>query len=112
MKGLQKCDPFLFYLCTMRTNKDYRLVKAGVSGYNKPKRTPSHPKKSHIVVAKVGDKVKTIRFGEQGAQTAGKPKSGESDRMTKKRASFKARHAKNIAQGKMSAAYWADKVKW
>ena len=92
--------------------KDYRLVKAGVSGYNKPKRTPNHPKKSHIVVAKEGSLIKTIRFGEQGAKTAGKPKSGESDRMKKKRASFKARHAKNIRKGKMSAAYWADKVKW
>ena len=92
--------------------RDPRLARAGVSGYNKPKRTPNHPKKSHIVVAKVGDKVKTIRFGEQGAETAGKPKAGESDRMKKKRASFKARHSKNIAKGKMSAAYWADKVKW
>jgi hypothetical protein len=92
--------------------KDSRLKSAGVSGYNKPKRTPNHPKKSHIVVAKVGDKIKTIRFGEQGASTAGKPKSGESDRMKKKRASFKARHRKNIAKGKMSAAYWANKVKW
>ena len=92
--------------------KDSRLERAGVSGYNKPKRTPSHPKKSHIVVAKVGDKIKTIRFGEQGASTAGKPKSGESDRMKNKRASFKARHRKNIAKGKMSAAYWANKAKW
>jgi hypothetical protein len=92
--------------------KDSRLERAGVSGFNKPKRTPNHPKKSHIVVAKVGDKIKTIRFGEQGASTAGKPKSGESDRMKKKRASFKARHSKNIAKGKMSAAYWANKVKW
>ena len=92
--------------------KDSRLAKAGVSGYNKPKRTPDHPKKSHIVVAKEGEKVKTIRFGEQGASVAGKPKVGESDRMKKKRASFKARHAKNIAKGKMSAAYWADKEKW
>lgn len=92
--------------------KDSRLKNAGVSGYNKPKRTPSHPKKSHIVVAKVGNKIKTIRFGEQGASTAGKPKSGESDRMKKKRASFKARHRKNIAKGKMSAAYWANKAKW
>ncbi len=96
----------------MPQEKDSRLKRAGVSGYNKPKRTPSHPKKSHVVVAKEGDKVKTIRFGEQGAKTAGKPKSGESDRMKKKRSSFKARHAKNIAKGKMSAAYWADKVKW
>lgn len=92
--------------------KDSRLTRAGVSGYNKPKRTPGHPKKSHIVVAKVGDQIKTIRFGEQGAKTAGKPKAGESDAMKKKRASFKARHAKNIAKGKMSAAFWADKVKW
>ncbi len=92
--------------------KDSRLKRAGVSGYNKPKRTPGHPKKSHIVVAKVGAKIKTIRFGQQGAKTAGKPKKGESERTKKKRASFKARHRKNIARGKMSAAYWADKVKW
>lgn len=91
---------------------DPRLKRAGVSGFNKPKRTPSHPTKSHVVVAKSGDQVKTIRFGEQGAKTAGKPKAGESDKMKKKRASFKARHAKNIKKGKMSAAYWADKVKW
>lgn len=93
-------------------SRDPRLVRAGVRGFNKPKRTPNHPKKSHVVVAKEGDKVKTIRFGEQGASTAGKPKAGESERMKKKRASFKARHRKNIAKGKMSAAYWADKVKW
>ena len=92
--------------------KDSILKRIGVSGYNKPKRTPKHPKKSHVVVAKVGDKVKTIRFGEQGASTAGKPKSGESDKMKAKRKSFKARHGKNIKKGKMSAAYWADKVKW
>lgn len=92
--------------------KDPRLAKAGVTAYNKPKRTPSHPKKSHVVVAKEGDKVKTIRFGEQGAKTAGKPKAGESEAMKTKRASFKARHAKNIAKGKMSAAWWADKVRW
>jgi len=92
--------------------KDSRLTNAGVAGYNKPKRTPNHPKKSHVVVAKEGDKVKTIRFGEQGASTAGKARSGESDRMKAKRKSFKARHAKNIAKGKMSAAYWANKVKW
>jgi hypothetical protein len=88
------------------------VKRAGVEGVNKPKRTPNHPTKRHVVVAKQGDKVKTIRFGEQGAKTAGKPKSGESDAMKKKRASFKARHAKNISKGKMSAAYWADKVKW
>ncbi len=96
----------------MAAKKDPRLERAGVSGYNKPKRTPDHPTKSHIVVAKDGDQVKTIRFGEQGSETAGKPKAGESDRMTKKRASFKARHGENIKKGKMSAAYWADKVKW
>ena len=91
---------------------DPRLTRAGVSGFNKPKRTPGHPKKSHVVVAKSGDKVKTIRFGEQGADTAGKPKDGESERIKMKRKSFKARHRKNIAKGNMSAAYWADKVKW
>ena len=96
----------------MARKKDPRLKRAGVKGFNKPKRTPSHPKKSHIVVAKVGTKIKTIRFGQQGAKTAGKPKAGESARMKAKRKSFKARHAKNIAKGKMSAAYWANKVKW
>ncbi len=96
----------------MPSKKDPRLARAGVAGYNKPKRTPNHPKKSHVVVAKQGDKVKTIMFGEQGAKTAGAPKKGESARMKTKRASFKARHAKNIAKGKMSAAYWADKTKW
>lgn len=95
-----------------KSKKDPRLARAGVSGFNKPKRTPKHPKKSHVVVAKVGEQVKTIRFGEQGASTAGAPKAGESDRMKAKRKSFKARHQKNIAKGKMSAAYWADKVKW
>lgn len=82
------------------------------SGYNKPKRTPNHKTKSHAVLAKEGSKIKLIRFGEKGAKTAGKPKKGESDRMKAKRKSFKARHRKNIAKGKMSAAYWADKVKW
>jgi hypothetical protein len=96
----------------MPAKPDPRLKRAGVSGYNKPKRTPNHPTKSHVVVAKKGGKVKTIRFGEQGAKTAGKPKSGESLAMKKKRASFKARHRANIAKGPMSAAYWADKVKW
>jgi hypothetical protein len=96
----------------MASKKDPRLARAGVSGFNKPKRTPNHPKKSHVVVAKQGDTVKTIRFGEQGAQTAGAPKAGESERMKAKRKSFKARHSKNIAKGKLSAAYWADKVKW
>jgi hypothetical protein len=97
---------------SMAKKADPRLKRAGVSGFNKPKRTPNHPTKSHVVVAKSGEQVKTIRFGEQGAKTAGAPKAGESDRMKKKRASFKARHSKNIAKGKMSAAYWADKVKW
>ena len=92
--------------------KDPRLERAGVSGYNKPKATPSHPTKSHVVVAKEGDKIKLIRFGQKGAKTAGKPKKGESEAMKKKRKSFKARHAKNIKKGKMSAAFWSDLVKW
>jgi hypothetical protein len=79
---------------------------------NKPRRTPDHPKKSHVVKACAGGKEKVIRFGEQGAKTAGAPKAGESAAMKKKRASFKARHGKNIAKGKMSAAYWADSEKW
>jgi hypothetical protein len=86
--------------------------RIGVAGVNKPKATPKHAKKSHVVLAKEGEKMKVIRFGEKGAKTAGKPKKGESDKMKKKRKSFKARHAKNIAKGKMSAAYWANKVKW
>jgi len=90
--------------------KDSKLTRAGVSGYNKPKRTPNHPTKSHVVVAKVGDKTKTIRFGQQGVSGAGKNPRTESEKA--RRRSFKARHAKNIAKGKMSAAYWADKVKW
>jgi hypothetical protein len=89
---------------------EYRGEK--FSGYNKPKRTPKHPNKSHVVLAKEGDTIKMIRFGEQGAKTAGKPKAGESEAMKKKRASFKARHAKNIKKGKTSAAYWANKEKW
>ena len=84
--------------------KDSRLKRAGVSGYNKPKRTPSHPTKSHVVVAKSGDQVKTIRFGQQGV-------SGDKTN-TSRAKSFKARHGKNIAKGKMSAGYWANKVKW
>ena len=101
-----------------KSKRDPRLARAGVSGYNKPKRTPNHPTKSHIVVEKERAKIKTIRFGQQGKKvgtlkgTAGKPKKGESARMKAKRKSFKARHAKNIARGKMSAAWWADKVKW
>ena len=80
------------------------------SGYNKPKRTSGHPKKSHVVLAKEGEKVKLIRFGQQGVSGAGKNPSSESEKA--RRRSFKARHAKNISKGKMSAAYWADKVKW
>lgn len=91
--------------------KDSRLKRAGVSGYNKPKRTPGHPKKSHIVVAKVGNKIKTIRFGQQGVKGSPK-KRGESKSYAARRRAFKARHAKNIAKGKLSAAYWANKVKW
>jgi len=90
--------------------KDPRLSRIGVDGYNKPKRTPSHPTKSHVVVAKSGDQVKTIRFGQQGVSGAGKNPKTASEKARKK--SFKARHASNIAKGKMSAAYWADKVKW
>jgi len=91
--------------------KDPRLTRAGVSGYNKPKRTPSHPTKSHVVVAKEGDKVKTIRFGQQGV-SGSPPRKNENEADKKRRASFKARHADNIAKGKMSAAYWANKEKW
>jgi len=84
--------------------KDSRLARAGVSGFNKAKRTPQHPKKSHVVVAKEGSSIKTIRFGQQGVT---------GDRKTTPRSkSFKARHGKNIAKGKMSAAYWANKEKW
>ncbi len=91
--------------------KDWRLVAAGVDGFNKPKRTPNHPTKSHVVVAKEGKQVKTIRFGQQGVSGSPK-KKGESKSSAARRKSFQARHAKNIAKGKMSAAYWANKVKW
>jgi len=84
--------------------KDSRLARAGVEGYNKPKRTPSHPTKSHVVVAKAGDEVKTIRFGQQGVK--GSPEGSQRNE------AFKARHAENIAKGKMSAAYWSNRVKW
>lgn len=87
----------------MAASKDPRLAKAGVSGYNQPKRTPSHPTKSHVVVAKVGDVIKTIRFGQQGVKT---------NQTVGQRKAFESRHAKNIAKGKLSAAWWADKVKW
>jgi hypothetical protein len=90
--------------------RDPRLARVGVSGYNKPKRTPSHPTKSHVVVAKEGDKIKTIRYGQQGVSGAGKNPKTASEKARRK--SFKARHAKNIAKGKMSAAYWANKSKW
>ena len=91
-------------------SKDPRLDRVGVSGYNKPKRTPNHPTKSHVVVAKEGDNVKTIRFGQQGVSGAGKNPKTASEKARRK--SFKARHASNIAKGKMSAAFWADKTKW
>jgi len=94
-----------------RRKKDPRLARARVKGYNKPRRTPNHPKKSHIVVAKVGNKVKTIRFGQQGVKGSPK-KKGESASYAARRRSFKARHAKNIAKGKMSAAWWANRTKW
>jgi hypothetical protein len=88
-----------------------KLYGEQFAGYNKPKRTPSHPKKSHAVAAKEGDKVKLIRFGQQGV--SGSPeKEGESEAYRTRRESFKARHASNIAKGKMSAAYWADRAKW
>ena len=95
----------------MAKKKDPKLERAGVSGYNKPKATPSHPKKSHVVVAKEGAKTKLIRFGQQGVSGSPK-KADESASYRKRRESFKARHAKDIAKGKMSAAFWADKVKW
>jgi len=91
-------------------SKDGILKRIGVSGYNKPKKTPGHPTKSHVVVAKVGDKTKTIRFGQQGVKGAGSSPSTPKQKARQK--SFKARHASNIRKGKMSAAYWADKVKW
>ena len=94
----------------MPAKKDPRIARAGVSGYNKPKRTPNHPTKSHVVVAKEGDKIKTIRYGQQGVSGAGKNPKTAAEKARRK--SFKARHAKNIAKGKMSAAYWANKSKW
>jgi hypothetical protein len=93
------------------SKKDPRLARAVVEGYNKPKRTPDHPTKSHIVVAKDGDQIKTIRFGQQGVSGSPK-KEGESESYRKRRESFKSRHAQNIAKGKLSAAYWANKEKW
>lgn len=94
----------------MPKEKHPSLKRAGVSEFNKPKRTPNHPTKSHVVVAKEGDKIKTIRFGQQGVSGAGK--NPKTDKEKARRKSFKARHAKNIAKGKMSAAYWANREKW
>ena len=96
----------------MAKQKDPRLARAGVSGFNKPKRTPGHKTKSHVVVAKEGNKIKTIRFGQQGVSTAGKPKAGESAKQKARSKSFKARHGANIKKGKMSAAFWANREKW
>lgn len=87
------------------------LERMGVSGFNKPKRTPNHPTKSHVVVAKEGDTIKTIRYGQQGV-SGSPPSKNESEADKARRKSFKARHAKNIAKGKLSAAYWADRSKW
>ena len=94
----------------MPPKKAPRLARYGLSGYNKPKRTPNHPSKSHVVLAKVGNKIKLIRFGQQGVSGAGKKPRTKKDKARRK--SFKARHARNIAKGKMSGAYWANKVKW
>lgn len=94
----------------MSRSRDPRLERIGVTGFNQPKRTPSHPTKSHVVVAKVGDTVKTIRFGQQGVKGAGSSPKTEAEKARRK--SFKARHASNIAKGKLSAAYWADREKW
>lgn len=93
----------------MKSNIKSKLDRLNLSGVNKPKKTPSHPTKSHVVLAKVGDKTKVIRFGQQGVSGAGNKKDATSQA---RRKSFQARHAKNIAKGKMSAAYWANKVKW
>lgn len=94
----------------MSRSRDPRLERIGVTGFNQPKRTPSHPTKSHVVVAKVGDTIKTIRFGQQGVKGAGRNPTTEAEKARRK--SFKARHASNIAKGKLSAAYWADREKW
>jgi hypothetical protein len=92
-------------------SKDSRLEKAGVAGYNKPKRTPNHPTKSHVVVAKSGDQVKTIRFGQQGVSGAGKNPTTAKDKARKK--SYYARHnAQDSSPDKLSARYWSHKVKW
>jgi len=88
------------------------MKRLGLSGFNKPKRTPKHPNKSHVVMAKVGEQTKLIRFGQQGANTAGKARATESKANKAKRSAFEARHKKNIAKGKMSAAWWSNEVKW
>lgn len=92
--------------------KDPKLKRAGVSDYNKPKRTPRHPRKSHIVVAKVGNVTKTIRFGQQGVKGTGPARPNESKLTKQRRAAFKARHGRNIKRGKLSGAWWSNKVKW
>ena len=92
-------------------SKDPRIDRYGLEGFNKPKKTPSHPTKSHVVLAKEGDEVKLIRFGQQGVKGS-PPTKGESDADKARRRAFKARHEQNIRKGKMSGAYWADKVKW
>lgn len=96
----------------MSTSASQKAKRLGFKGVNKPKRTPDHPTKSHAVLASKDGKTKLIRFGEQGASTAGKPKAGESKAMKMKRKRFKDRHRKNIARGIFSGAFWADKVKW
>ncbi len=102
-KEIRKSGEIMGWEDVLKRKKDPRLKRAGVAGFNKPKRTPKHPKKSHIVVAKDGKKVKTIRFGQQGVKT---------NQTAGQRRAFKSRHRKNIKRGKLSAAYWADKVKW
>ena len=97
---------------SLNKSEKAKLKRLGLSGLSKPKRTPSHRTKSHVVAVRVGGKIKIIRFGQQGAKTAGKPKPGDSAKTKAKRKSFKDRHRKNIAKGKMSAAYWANRVKW
>lgn len=93
-------------------NKDPRLVRLGLPDYNVPKPTPDHPTKSHVVVAKVGDVIKTLHFGEQGAITAGPPVEGEPELLTKKRKAFYTRHQHNIDRGPISPAWWSAKYKW
>jgi hypothetical protein len=96
----------------MAPKQDPRLKRYGLQGYNKPKRTPDHPTKKGVVLAKEGDKVKLVRFGDQKMTTAGKPGSGDSAKDKARRKSFKSRHAKNIARGKLSGAYWSNRELW